>query len=215
MTSPELITYIGEQTQQGVSADILRQSLMESGWHERDIENALHDVAAGLSPLTEGASLHEDVSQVRSMVAVLATRVKTIEAQLASVAALPMQKELPAPVHHHWLASAVVGIALWGVFGAYVFGVATGQLMPTPDQMMIAIAVGGIFFAIGYRAMRRGHAWMGAMLTGMAISLWGMTTWLAWSIQHLMEWSTALALGVLLVVLAGVMGRWIDRFTRP
>jgi hypothetical protein len=214
VTSPELTIYVSEQTRQGVPAEVLRQSLMESGWHERDIANALHDVAAGLSPLTEGASLHEDVSQVRSMVSVLAARVKTIEATLASAGSLPMQKELSAPKPHHSLASIIVGIVLWIALGWYAVGLATNDPIPKSDRTIIIAALGAGLFIIGYTAMRMRRPWMAALLAGAAISLWSVTAWLSWSVQHAMEWSTALALGVFLFVLAFVMGRWIDRFTR-
>lgn len=50
MPHPDLVAYIQQQIQKGMSAQTLRESLMEAGWQERDIENALNDVAAGSHP---------------------------------------------------------------------------------------------------------------------------------------------------------------------
>lgn len=98
MSHQDLVLYIREQTQQGVTAEVLRQKLMEAGWRELDIANALHDVAAGLRPVSEGASIHEDLAQVRGVVAHLATRMKALEVHLASASlALPVGTELPKP----------------------------------------------------------------------------------------------------------------------
>ncbi len=96
---PELITYIRQQTQDGVTAHELRETLMEAGWNELDVDNALHDVAAGLKPVTEGASIHEDLAQVRGMVAHLASRVQKLETRLSAAPAsstLPAGTDVPA-----------------------------------------------------------------------------------------------------------------------
>ncbi len=95
MPAPELLDYIREQTRQGLTAQDIRATLMESGWSERDVENAFHDVAAGLEPLTRGASIHEDLAQVRGMVAHLAARVRTLEFRLTAAGALSELAELP------------------------------------------------------------------------------------------------------------------------
>ena len=96
MANPELLSYIHEQTRQGMTAQDIRVALMESGWSERDVENAFHDVAAGLEPLTQGASIHEDLAQVRGMVSHLANRVRTIETRLIAAGQLPELPELPS-----------------------------------------------------------------------------------------------------------------------
>src|SRR4030042_2229232 len=115
MTVPEMIEYVRQQSQAGVSAQELRETLMAAGWSELDVENALHDVAAGLQPVTIGASIHEDLAQVRGLVAHLTTRVGRLEARLATSAnALPQgPEELPSGMaqrnqalltsgHTHW-----------------------------------------------------------------------------------------------------------------
>jgi hypothetical protein len=96
---PDLIAYIRQETQDGVTANELRETLMEAGWNELDVDNALHDVAAGLRPVTEGASIHEDLAQVRGMVAHLAVRVQKLEVQFIAAPAaltLPAGTNVPA-----------------------------------------------------------------------------------------------------------------------
>ena len=221
MTDIGLYEYIAEQTHQGVAAEVLRQSLMESGWTELDIDNAFHDVAAGLSPLTEGVSLHEDVSQVRSMVTLLAARIKNVEAALANVGALSMQGELPpgSGMPERSLIAGRPGNVRYVVLGVG-FAVVTGWLAMQaylggwygPLAMAgIVTAIGLFGLAMGYVLLRTGRAWGAAIFTATALAAWSSAAWLAWYKYHAMEWTTALALGVLLLVLTVVTGRRIGR----
>jgi hypothetical protein len=216
MADVELHEYIADQTRQGVAAEVLRQSLMEAGWTELEIENAFHDVAAGLSPLTEGASLHEDVSQVRSMVTLLAARLKTVEAALASVGALPMQAELPVgmpalPAGRH-------GARLYAYLGA-VFALAATWLSLKAylgwyghiATVGIVTAIGLFSISVGYIMLRRGRSWAAAIYSAIALVAWGAEAWVAWYVYGAMEWTTALALAILLLVLGVVTGRRIGR----
>ena len=211
MTDPELVTYITEQTQEGISAQVLREALMERGWHERDIENAMHDVAAGLHPATPGASIHADLAQVRGMVAHLAGRVKTLEARLASIGALPMQRELPAAHYHHpWVrrfASLFIAI---GVFVGLGILAAWSTLAPT-DQATIALGAGIVLLLAGYVSLRHGWAWAFSSLSYSAIAIFALVTWRAYHLYAAMEWFTALGLAVLGLVLLSVMERWVTR----
>ncbi|MCC6934607.1 MAG: hypothetical protein IT406_02905 [Candidatus Yanofskybacteria bacterium] len=223
MQSNELVSYIQEQTQQGISAQLLRESLLEAGWHETDIENALHDVAAGLHPATPGASIHEDLAQVRGMVAHLAARVRGIEAALSSVASLPMQRELstqgalPAAPSRQWpgrLLAGMVGVA--SAVGAARFGanlVAHGSLMPR-DAAIVASAIALVVLLGGLVAMRHRSAKMATCCTAGALMMGALVVWSAWREYAALEWTVALALGALLIVLAAVLGAWIDRFSR-
>lgn len=224
MAFPELISYISEQTQQGIPAQVLREALLESGWREYDIENAFHDVAAGLNPLTEGASLHEDVSQVRSMVTHLAARIKNLEAVLASAGVLPMQSELPAGLGdpsrtlssaqnpRGALVIAFLSVGLISVVASWLaMAVFIRQSLAPFDQATIAEGIGVASLIIGLVMMRMRYAWSAALWVGTSIVVWATTIWLAWRDYQAMEWTTALALGVLLIVLALVVGRRIDR----
>lgn len=220
MPHPDLAVYIREQTQQGVSAAALRETLMESGWREVDIENAFHDVAAGLSPVTMGASIHEDLAQVRGMVAHLAGRVRTVEAQLTSAGLLPMQGELSggslAPEHAlaapqlHWgrFMLWLLGVSAILMLGGFQLMrlVATGALsvpmaLVIPSGVAAGMALAG-FFAIRARKLGAAIVWWAS-----AIGSWAVVAGVAWRGAHILEWTTALALGVLLIVLAGVVGR--------
>jgi len=228
MPESELISYITEQTQQGVSAELLRQTLMEAGGDEKENANALHDVAAGLEPLTEGISLHEDVSQVRSMVAHLASRMRVVEAALASVGALPMQgqlpngmigpdHELPMPRHAWRLGTMTTTIVALGVVFAtrtYAYRLIDQNVLAPVDLAIIAAGAGVLLLIAGYIAMRLHRAWVASFFTGSAVAVWALTGWIAWRSYHFIERSTAAALGALLLILALVMGRWIDRLGR-
>lgn len=228
MPDLELVDYIQEQTQQGVSAQDLRVSLMEAGWHESDINNALHDVAAGLHPTTPGASIHEDLAQVRGMVAHLASRVHSIEASLSSVGSIGMQEQLPsgtlgpdheiaAPHHHAWTLrtaalAALLGLLSWA--GIYAAG-GISQASSLPAQQLAAVALGGALLMAGaVVAMRRHRGWLSSALAAIATVLWGVDTYVAWRVTHAMQWSVAAALAVLLVVVLVVAGRWISRLAR-
>ena len=228
MPDSELVDYIQEQTQQGVTAQDLRVSLMEAGWHESDISNALHDVAAGLHPTTPGASIHEDLAQVRGMVAHLASRVHSIEATLASSGALSAQgqlssgtlgadHELPAPERHRWFSSAsmlVVLVALFALVGSYSSDLVSRHALAPVDQLIIVASVAVLLLIAAVVSMRRHLAWVASLLTASAVTLWGMDVFLSWRVYGDMEWSVALALGVLLLVLTFAMGRWIARLAR-
>lgn len=251
MPESELVDYIQEQTQQGVTAEHLRISLMEAGWHEADINNALHDVAAGLHPATPGASIHEDLAQVRGMVAHLATRVHSIEATLArtpqrapsessgeaasaslvsglaSAGSLGMQGQLPsgtlgpdheisAPKRHHWFGRTMmllVLIVVFGFVGSYAMGLVARDALAPLDQLIIAAALGALLLVGAIIAMRRHNAWTASLLTASALMLWGMDGLISWRVYQYMEWTTTAAIGVLLIVIAVVMGTWIHRYS--
>jgi hypothetical protein len=225
MVYSELATYIREQTQQGIPADVLRQTLMEAGWLELDIENALHDVAAGMVPLTEGVSLHEDVSQVRTMVAHLASRVRVIESRLVANGALPMQGELPTgtigpehelpPGRHGHVFMKVAGIVVvFLLFAGLGFYMRFSDAGLAPRTQFVVAVVGGLaFLAVAVVAMRRHAAWLASLSTAVAVASWALATYVAWQTYHSLEWTTVAAIGVLLLVLTVVMGRWIDRLS--
>lgn len=226
MPLTELIDYIREQTQQGVSAEALREELMEAGWHETDIENALHDVAAGLHPVTAGASIHEDLAQVRGMVAHLATRVRTLEARLVATdmlaAPVPLSG-LPGgtlePSHtlsmaHRPVRQVVLTVALallCAVAGWYAASLLPRSSAAPITWLWAAAAVGLVLLAGSVILMRRGRQWGASILAALAVSVWAVDTVIAWRFWRLMEWTTALALGVLLLVIAVVAARWSDR----
>ena len=228
MPDSDLVDYIQEQTQQGATAQNLRVVLMEAGWHESDINNALHDVAAGLSPATPGASIHEDLAQVRGMVAHLATRVHSIESTLASVGSLGMQEQLPsgtlgpgyeisAPKRPHWFGRTVMLLTLIGLFvfvGSYTTGLVTRQSGAPLEQLVIVAAVGALLLVSAIAAMRRRNTWAASQLTASAVTLWGVEVLISWRVYHFMEWTTAMALGVFLVVIAIVSGTWVHRYSK-
>lgn len=234
MPIPELIDFIRSETQEGATAQSLRVTLMEAGWQEVDIDNALHDVAAGMHPATPGASIHEDLAQVRGMVAHLATRVKGLEASLASFVTtapaqqLPAQHSLPSPFIgvEHELAGptglslarkilSVIGTALFvGVLALYATELVSDGILTSRDALIIAGAAGVLCYIVSFMRMRRGYAWSASVLAAAAIALWLADVFVAWRPYQFLEWSVAAALGVLLIVLAFVTGRWITRLAR-
>jgi hypothetical protein len=226
---PELIAYIRAETQGGVAAEDLRIALMEAGWNERDIENSLHDVAAGLQSVTYGASIHEDLAQVRGMVAHLAGRMKTLEARLAGSGELPMptttlpsgtigpERELPrghSPSLLAKIASGIAAVMLLGFAGWYLAQrVAESNTAPT-GLLWAGTAVGAVLLGAGYHFMRARKAWTADLAAASAVALWSILVWHAWQTYHILEYQTAIGLYVLLFVLLVVMGRWIDRLSR-
>lgn len=218
----DLVAYIREQTQDGITADSLRVALMEAGWPERDVENALHDVAAGLHPVTAGASIHEDLAQVRGMVAHLAGRVRTLEARLTGVPLeLPMQQELPgaplalppaapAPFWPRHMIAILFGWAAFLFTSQFAADWAmTAGLLPS-DQALFTGAAGAGLLVVGYIAMRLKSAWLSSLITDGALGILGSAIVVAQS-NGLIETSTAIAIGILLLVLLVVMELWIDR----
>lgn len=221
---PELIAYIRQQTQEGVGAQELRITLMEAGWNELDIENALHDVAAGLQPVTAGASIHEDLAQVRGMVAHLASRVKFIEARLVSAPGTPMELptgEVPSlprgtigPSRFVKVVSMLAGILILGFAGWYI-AMQVAQSTEAPTTLFaIAGVVGAVLLSAGYACMRTHRPWLANLMAASSIALWSVIVWHAWRTYHLLQHQTAIGLYVLMAVLLVVMGRWIDRLSR-
>jgi len=227
MVPPDLVDYIREQTAAGVPAQDLRATLMGAGWNEHDVENALHDVAAGLEPLTSGASLHEDVAQVRGMVSHLASRVQRLEARLTSAGALSAPAELPAgtgapdrelPAGHGSGAvmKAVTALAAVAVLATYgrLFQSAVATSDTAPVGLLQGAGLAGVLLLLGaWRLMRR-HPWGAQVFAASAVTVWAVAVWHAWRTYHYMEASTAGAIGALLLVLLLVIGRWIDRYRR-
>lgn len=155
---PDLISYIRTQTQEGVTAHELRETLMEAGWSELDVDNGLHDVAAGLKPVTEGASIHEDLAQVRGMVAHLASRVKVLEARLTQV---PMAVPLPPPPlalprGHRRLAVALMGltVAFVGFLGLLLLRAWQTSTIESQTAGALAILL-AVFLVVALRILRR------------------------------------------------------------
>lgn len=225
MTHTDLVSYIREQTQNGISAEGLRIALMEAGWREADIENALHDVAAGLHPVTAGASIHEDLAQVRGMVAHLANRVRTLEARLTGAPlALPMEGELPGGVPlalpppaptPFWPRHIIAILFGWVTFlfvGQFATDWATGAGLLPADQALFTAVLGASVLVGAYILMRLRSAWLASLATDGALGVLASAISVAYD-DHMIEFSTAAALGVLLLVLLVVMERWIDRLS--
>jgi hypothetical protein len=231
MPSPDLVTYVRQQSHDGIAASDVRVSLLEAGWSELDIENAFHDVAAGMQPVSAGASLHEDLAQVRGMVAHLATRVRVLEASLPAGQAGLVGAPLPAPDAslrgaelrpERELTAGHESTAvrfLW-VFFALAASVAVGwffaQQSSAPAPWLWA-AVGAdlcVLIVLAVVLMKRGKAWGAAALTAVAVVEAALATASAAMVWDLIGSSVAIALGVLYLVFAVVMGRWIDRYAR-
>jgi hypothetical protein len=224
MAHPDLIAYIRKETQEGIAAQELRIALMEAGWQERDIDNALHDVAAGLQPITYGASIHEDLAQVRGMVAHLALRVKELEAHMAISA--PVQRaELPSgemlslskghgPSFIIKVISAAAVIVLIASVGFLFSTSIVNDQESSRSLLWVAAGTGAVLFGVAYFLMRRGNAWAADLAAASSVAAWSLSVWHAWRAYHVLEDQTAIGLYVLLFVLLVVMGRWIDRLSR-
>lgn len=231
MPDADLVTYIQDQTAEGITAEALRESLMGAGWHERDIENAFHDVAAGLHPATPGASIHEDLAQVRGMVAHLAGRIRGLEASLASVAGvgvrgqLPTQgaipsafigpdHELPAPRGSSWvgrLFALLIAVAGMGTLGAVMGMRVLGREVFPFDEMVIFGASAAFLMVVAVIAMRRHHPWTAMLLSATAASMWLTQAVVAWRLFDAISLTVAGALCALVLVVVSVIGVWTER----
>lgn len=213
MSNSELVAYIQEQTQQGMSAQLLRESLMESGWHEQDIANAFHDVAAGMHPATPGASIHEDLAQVRGMVAHLASRVGTIEAMLPTAFIGPDHELSAAPKHSaFWRVVSIVGVlglAVW--LGVYTTDLVSRYALAPLDQTIIAAAMGLVLILAAIAALMWRRIWLASVLTASAVALWGADTFIAWRTHYFIGDMVAAGLGALILVIIFVIGIWSSR----
>jgi hypothetical protein len=231
MPDADLVAYIQDQTAEGVTAEALRESLMSAGWHELDVENAFHDVAAGLHPATPGASIHEDLAQVRGMVAHLANRIRGLEATLASVAGiraqaqLPTQAaipstfigpdhELPPPHTTSWMGrffALCIAIAGMGTLGAVMGVRMMGREVFPFDEMVLFGASAAFLMVVAVVAMRRHHPWTAILLSAIAASTWLTQIGIAWWLFSAMSATVAAALCALVLVVVCVMGVWTER----
>jgi hypothetical protein len=234
MPIAELVDYIQAQTQEGVSAQDLRVSLMEAGWHEVDIDNALHDVAAGLHPATPGASIHEDLAQVRGMVAHLAARMKDLEGTIASFASSPQrlalesQEQLPTafigaereltatPPASLFSRAVSLALTLLGSLGLARYGVSLvrRQEIALQDFHIMVIAFGLLALVLSVVLIRQGRAWSGMMACVGALTVWLIDIDLAWRSYHSIGWTVGLALILLCGAILFVIRRWSVRLER-
>lgn len=178
---PELVSYIAQQTRSGLAAVDLRTSLMEAGWSEEEIGNALHDVAAGMEPLTTGVALHEDLAQVRGVVAHLASRIRVLEGRLASTGLLTMPEALPE------LPELPVPSKQTPMMSAPLAHTSLPRRWPTRYLILARTAVGVV---------------VSIMVTSIAISGFQ---------EHIMTTSLTITLEVLVLVGTWVLWRWIGR----
>lgn len=214
MSDPELVTYIRQQSAQGMSAQTLREELLSAGWRDADIENALHDVAAGLHPVTAGASIHEDLAQVRGLVSHLASRVQRLELQLPSGVPTGSDQMLLAPPRRsHVLMTFMLTLFIVAAvtFGWYMIELVQNNIQMPQSSLVTIAGVGLILFLLAILAMRRHKGWAATLLTASGVIAWTADTFVAWRSYHVLETQTAVAIGILLVILSLVMGRWIDR----
>jgi hypothetical protein len=84
--------------------------------------------------------------------------------------------------------------------------------MPMPLMWGAGLA-GFLLIVVAWRLMRR-HAWGAELAAASGIAVWAITVWHAWRTYHSMEAGTAAALGVLMLVMLLVIGRWVDRYRR-
>ncbi len=233
MPIAELVDYIQAQTQEGVSAQELRVSLMEAGWHEVDIENALHDVAAGLHPATPGASIHEDLAQVRGMVAHLAARMKDLEGTIAAFASSPQrlalepqgqlpsafigaERELPPAPVSLFSRALTFTLTLLGSIGLARYGVSLvqRQQVALQDFHIIVGAFGLLALVLSVVLIRQGRAWSGMMTCITALTVWLIDIDLAWRTYHSIGWMVGVALVLLCCAIAFVIRRWSVRLAK-
>jgi|GEM_PF-4326615 len=233
MPISELVDYIREQTREGVAAQDIRVELLSAGWLENDIENGLHDVAAGMYPITKGASIHEDLAQVRGMVAHLATRLKGLEATIAtfvsssSTPSLRAQAQLPSAFigADHELAmrkppnkvlrtiAFLLDLILSIQFVLYWSNQVEQKSLAIQDFHVIVIASLVMLAISSIILLHRRSIWSATLLAGSALALGATEVILSWQTYQSIGTMVALALLALFVVSAIVFRRWSVRLS--
>jgi len=217
MAYQELDAYIAGQVAQGLDAQTIKKAVLEAGWLEIDVDNALRDVAADAIPAT-AVSAHDDIVRMRNALNSLDERVKHLESRLSAApeATLPSgtigpERELPEPpAKGKRRIMAWIGLSLLFILIGYVGMKSIVQDAITPVSRLWAEAFVGFTLAsagfVSGRMKKRGAA---NLLTGTGLAFAALATVGAWYLNYI-EWSVALAVGALLVTLALVLGRFYD-----
>lgn len=217
MAYQELDEYIAAQIAQGVDAGTIKRALLEAGWFQVDVDNALRDVAADAVP-TAAVSLRDDVVRMRHAVVSLDQRVRRLEGRLAAApeATLPPgtigpDHELPAP-HPRTFRGVLVMCVLAAAFVVigYAGMASIFQESITPAARIWAeVIIGGVMTGAGFIAGRMHRRGAANLLTGTGLAFAALATVGAWYVNYV-NVGVAAALGGLLVTLALVLGRFYD-----
>ncbi len=234
MPPSSLVDYIHEQTRDGISAHDIRVELLAAGWRELDIENGFRDVAAGLHPVTPGASIHEDLAQVRGMVAHLATRMKDLEATLASVATLPHQQSLPmqgqlptafigadheltarpAPSLARRAISLVIAALVFLQLAQYGAILVQRQSIAQQDYHVMVASFVALLVIAAALALRSRASWRATLLSASALILGGADLVFSWRVYHWIAAPAAAIGGIILLTTLMTLRRWGKRFAQ-
>lgn len=217
MAYQELDVYIAEQIGKGLDAQSVKRTLLEAGWLEADVDNALRDVAADAIPTTSVA-VHDDVVHMRRTLNDLEKRVQALESQVAAApeAMLPSGTAdaghaLPQPPGRALRKTLTwIGLTVLFLLIGYVGMRSITQDAITPvSRIWAEVFVGTVLASAGFVSGRMKKHSAANWLTGTGLAFGALATVGAWYLNYL-DWSVALALGALLVTLALVMGRFYD-----
>jgi len=112
------------------------------------------------------------------------------------------------------MVTGTVGIGVFIAARIYAYRLIDQHALIPTDLAIIGTGAGVLLFIVGYIAMRLHRPWVASFFTIFSVAFWALTDWIAWHAYHGIEWSTAAALGGLLLVLTLVMGRWANRLAR-
>ena len=221
MAYQELDAYVAEQIAQGVDAQTIKGALLEIGWKEVDVDNALRDVAADAVPNT-AVSVHDDILRMRHAVNALDKRVRLLETRLAASSG-----EGGDPVthgSHHGATTqgqrghsrrivtyAGLAVLFMAIGYAGMSTIVSDSVTPV-SRIWAEVTVGGVLASAGFVTGRMKKRSVANLLTGAGLSLAALATVGAWYVNYL-DWSIAVALGALLVTLALVLGRFYDHWS--
>lgn len=217
MAYKELDAYIAEQIGQGLDAQTVKRTLLETGWLEIDVDNALRDVAADAIPAT-AVSIHDDMVRMRHAVNDLDKRIGHLETALAAVPEATLsngtmgpEKALPEPPVHQWRRILMwLGLTVLFVLIGYVSMASIARDSITPvSRIWAEVFIGIVLTSAGFITGRMKKRAMANLLTGTGLAFAALATIGAWYLNYI-EWSVALAVGALLVTLALVLGRFYD-----
>jgi len=215
MAYQELSEYVAAQIGRDVDAHAIRQTLMGAGWRSIDVDNALRDAAAHSMPAI-GVSVHDDLLRIRHAVNTLEERMGHIETRLAintqePIGEVTAKKSVPAPRplsgrRYLVLFGLVTVFALFGYTG--MRSIVTEAVTPL-SRIWAGLAIGLVLVVPGFVAGRVGRRGVANLLTATGLAFAALATVNAWYV-HFIGSGVAVSLGVLLLTVALVLGRFYD-----
>ena len=226
MENPDIVRYVKEQLQKGISPEAIRTSLLGVGWKAEDIAEALKNYGSASAvehPKSQGFS--EELKSLRQTLQEVSSRLSRLEAQ----AATPGFEEKPAPESSYiplrtpslavekptasapvktesvesritgkWFAGVGIIAILFGVgfFLKYAF---ESNLIGVHGRIGMGIVAGLALLLLGdFLSRREQYRQYSFFLSGGGLALLYLSIYSAFSFYHLIDQATAFSFLVLI-----------------